>query len=351
MCAAESKKLSFKAKVAISLAVFVFIILGITAFNYYLKFFGPNVTDNEEYLYINTGSGFSDVYSTIREKEMVKDTTSFLWTAQNMEYPGKVKPGRYRLEKGMSNRKLINMLKAGNQEPVKIAFQNVRLKQTLAGMLDKKLETDSASIMNLLDSAAYVDKLGFDTNSVYTMFIPNSYEIYWNTSAEKFIGRMHDEYQKFWNEDRKAKARNVGLSPIQVSVMASIVDAEALHDNEMATIAGLYMNRFNKGMRLEADPTVIYANNDFEIRRVLNKHLRKISPYNTYLNKGLPPGPISMPSIKAIDAVLNYTKHDYIYMCAKEDFSGYHAFASSLQQHLVNARKFQQALNDRNIKK
>lgn len=218
-------------------------------------------------------------------------------------------------------------------------------------MVAQKLETDSASVMKLLDSAAYVEKLGFDTNSVYAMFIPNSYEIYWNTSAEKFISRMNDEYQKFWNDDRKAKAKNIGLSPIQVSIMASIVDAEALHDKEMPAIAGLYMNRYNKGMRLEADPTVIYANNDFNIRRVLNKHLRKVSPYNTYLNKGLPPGPIAMPSIKAIDAVLDYSKHDYIYMCAKEDFSGYHAFASSLQQHLVNARKFQKALNERNIKK
>lgn len=351
MSAKESKELSFKAKVAIALAVFVVILLGFTAFNYYLKFFGPNVTDKQEYLYIHTGSSFSDVYKTIREQEIVKDTTTFLWTAQNMEYPGKVKPGRYRLKKGMSNRSLINMLKAGNQEPVKILFQNVRLKQTLAGMVAKKLETDSVSIMNLLDSAAYVQKLGFDTNSVYVMFIPNSYEIYWNTSAEKFISRMHDEYQKFWNEDRKAKAAKINLSPVQVSVLASIVDAEALHDKEMPTIAGLYMNRYNKGMRLEADPTVIYANNDFNIRRVLNKHLRLVSPYNTYMNKGLPPGPISMPSINAIDAVLNYTNHDYIYMCAKEDFSGYHAFASSLSEHLTNARKFQQALNDRNIKK
>lgn len=351
MCAAELKKLSFKAKVVIAFVVFILIILGFTAFNYYLKFFGPNVTDNEQYLYIHTGSGFSDVYKTIKEQEMVKDTTTFLWTAQNMEYPGKVKPGRYRLKKGMSNRKLINMLKAGNQEPVKIAFQNVRLKQTLAGMLAKKLETDSASIMSLLDSPAYVKKFGFDTSSVYVMFIPNSYEIYWNTSADKFLSRMNDEYLKFWNSSRKLKAKNIGLSPVQVSVLASIVDAEALHDKEMPEIAGLYMNRYKKGMRLEADPTVIYANNDFGIRRVLNKHLVKVSPYNTYLNTGLPPGPIVMPSIKAIDAVLNYTKHNYLYMCAKEDFSGYHAFASTLNQHLVNARKFQQALNDRNIKK
>ena len=351
MSAEESKKLSFKAKFAIALAVFVVIILGVTAFNYYLKFFGGNVTGNQEYLYIHTGSDFNDVFKTIKDEKVVKDTTTFLWAAQNMDYPGKVKPGRYRLKKGMSNRRLINMLKSGNQEPVKIAFQNVRLKQTLAGLVANKLETDSISIMKLLDSASYVEKLGFDTNSVYSMFIPNSYEIYWNTSAEKFVGRMHDEYQKFWNKDRQAKAQEIGLTPVQVSVLASIVDAEALHDREMPAIAGLYMNRLHKGMHLEADPTVIFANNDFNIHRVLNKHLLKVSPYNTYLNKGLPPGPIAMPSINAIEAVLNYTRHNYIYMCAKEDFSGYHAFAATLQEHLVNARKFQKALNDRNIKK
>ncbi|MBC7743920.1 MAG: endolytic transglycosylase MltG [Flavobacterium sp.] len=347
----EPRKLSFKAKTAIAFAVLIIFILGFTAFNYYLKFFGPNVNGNEKYLFVNTGAGFSEVYQTIRDKNIVADTTTFLWAAQNMEYPGKVKPGRYRLRKGMSNRNLINMLKAGNQEPVKIAFQNVRLKETLAGMVSKKLETDSVSIINLLDSAKYVEKMGFDTNSVYAMFIPNSYEIYWNTSAEQFMGRMHDEYEKFWTNDRKAKATRINLNPIQVSILASIVDAEALHDNEMPIIAGLYLNRYKKGIRLEADPTVIFANNDFTIRRVLNKHLRKESPYNTYLYKGLPPGPILMPSIKAIDAVLNYSEHNYIYMCAKEDFSGYHAFASTLQQHLVNARKFQQALNERNIKK
>jgi UPF0755 protein len=162
---------------------------------------------------------------------------------------------------------------------------------------------------------------------------------------------MHIEYLKFWNADRQAKASQMNLNQTEVSVLASIVDSEALNDSEMARIAGLYMNRLQKGMRLEADPTVIFAANDFTIRRVLNKHLRINSPYNTYLNKGLPPGPITMPSINAIDAVLNYEKHDYIYMCAKEDFSGYHNYASNLSQHLQNAKKFQEALNQRNIKK
>lgn len=322
-----------------------------TAFNYYMKYFGPNVTDNTEYLYIRTGADFDEVFETIKKDGIVKDSVSFLNAANNMEYPGKVKPGRYRLTKGMSNRSFINMLKAGNQEPVKIAFQNVRLKETLAGMVAKKMETDSASISSLLDSAAFVEKYGFNTDNVYTMFIPNSYEIYWNTSAEKFFVRMHDEYQKFWTEERKAKAEKIGLTPIKVSILASIVDGEALMDKEMPIIAGLYMNRLKKGMKLEADPTVIFAAKDFTIRRVLNKHLRISSPYNTYMYTGLPPGPIGMPSINAIDAVLNYASHNYIYMCAKEDFSGYHNFAVTMAEHSVNARKFQQALNERNIKK
>lgn len=345
------KKLSFKSKVFIALGVFFIIILAGTGFNYYLKYFGPNVTGNREYLYIRTGSDFEDVFATIKKNEIVKDSISFFNAAHNMDYTRKVKPGKYRLNKGMSNRSFINMLKAGNQEPVKISFQNVRLKGTLAGMVSQKIEPDSASISRLLDSAEFVEKYGFNTDNVYTMFIPNSYELYWNSSAEKFFIRMHDEYKKFWTPERKNKAKKIGLTPIKVSIMASIVDGEALIDREMPTIAGLYMNRLNKGMRLEADPTVIFAANDFTIRRVLNKHLRINSPYNTYLNTGLPPGPISMPSIKAIDAVLNYAEHNYIYMCAKEDFSGYHNFASTLAAHQVNARKFQQALNERNIKK
>lgn len=347
----KSKKLSFGAKIGIAFAAFILLILAVTGFNYYLKFFGANVTGKEDYLYIRTGSSFHDVLQTVKKQEIVKDTTSFIWAAQNMDYPARVKPGKYRLKKGMSNRRLINMLKAGNQEPVKLAYQNIRLKENFAGTVSKQIEADSLSIIRLLDSASFIEKYGFSTDNVYVMFVPNSYELYWNTSAEGLFKRMYDEYQKFWTPARKAKAAEIGLSPIQVSVLASIVDGEALHDKEMPMIAGLYMNRYKKGMKLEADPTVIFANNDFNIHRVLNKHLRKESPYNTYLHTGLPPGPIAMPSIKAIDAVLNYSKHDYIYMCAKEDFSGYHAFASTIQQHLINARKFQEALNQRNIKK
>lgn len=347
----KKKGLSPFSKFLIAFALIVVVILGITAFNYYLRYMGKSVTDNEKYLYIRTGSSFDDVYATIREKEIVKDSIVFLWVAQNMDYPLAVKPGKYRLEEGMSNRVLINMLKAGNQEEVSMRFRGLRLKENFAAYVSTQIEPDSATLINLLDSTQFISKYGFNKDNVYTMFIPNTYNMYWNISAESFFKRMYDEYQKFWNADRTAKAKALNLTPIQVSILAAIVDAEALHDQEMPTIAGLYLNRYRRGIRLQADPTVIYANNDFTIRRVLNRHLTKDSPYNTYVYAGLPPGPIMMPSINAIDAVLNYEKHNYIYMCAKEDFSGYHNFAVTVAEHQANARRFQQALNERNIKR
>lgn len=347
----KTSKLSKIAKIAIALGSILLLILAFTAYTYYQLYFKPNVSGKGDYLYIKTGSDFDDVMKTVSESKLLKDELSFRSAAEEMNYGAKIKPGRYKFEAGAGNRQLINMLKAGNQEPVNLFFRSIRLKTEFAGKISKMLEADSTALVHLLDSEAYVKQFGFNKETVYAMFLPNSYELYWNTSAEEFFERMNKEYKKFWNEERLAKAKAAGLSPVQVSVLASIVDAEALHDDEMPMIAGLYLNRYKKGIRLQADPTVIYAAGDFTIRRVLNRHLRIPSPYNTYLNAGLPPGPIMMPSINAIDAVLNYKKHEYIYMCAKEDFSGYHNFAVTQEQHLVNARKFQQALNIRNIKR
>jgi UPF0755 protein len=338
-------------KFIIALVIIGIIALAFTGVNYYYKYFGPSVTDKQEYLYIKTGSDFNDVYKTIREQDIVRDSLSFVWAADNMNYVDRVKPGRYRLHDGMSNRKLINMLASGTQEPVIVSFHNLRLKEQFAGFVSKKIEPDSASIIRLLDSTAFVQQYGFTTDNVYTMFLPNSYQLYWNTTPEKFFKRMYANYEKFWTPERKQKAEAIHLDPIKVSILASIVDAEALHDDEMPTIAGLYLNRLNKGMKLESDPTIIFAENDYTIRRVLTKYLSINSPYNTYLHTGLPPGPIMMPSINAVNAVLDYHKSDYLYMCAKEDFSGNHNFATNMADHLVNAHKFQEALNERNIKK
>jgi UPF0755 protein len=338
-------------KFIFAFAAIIVIALVLTGVFYYLRYFGPNVTDKQEYLYIHTGATYDDVYKTIRDEHMVKDTTTFNWAAENMKYMNRVKPGRYHLKSGMSNRKLINMLASGTQEPITLSFHNLRLKEEFAGLVSKKIEADSTSIIRLLDSSKFVEQYGFTTDNVYAVFIPNTYQLYWNTSPEKLFKRMYANYDKFWTPERKQRAVEINLSPVQVSVLASIVDAEALHDDEMPTIAGLYLNRLKKGMKLESDPTVIFAKNDFTIKRVLNKYLSFNSPYNTYLHTGLPPGPIMMPSVNAINAVLDYKKTDYIYMCAKADFSGYHAFATNIADHLVNAHQFQQALNERNIKK
>lgn len=251
----------------------------------------------------------------------------------------------------MSNRRFINMLASGSQEPVNLSFHNLRLKEEFAGFVSKRIEPDSVSILSLLDSSKYVAQYGFTPDNVYAVFIPNTYQLYWNTSPDKFFKRMYANYEKFWTPERKQLAAAINLTPVEVSVLASIVDAEALHDDEMPAVAGLYLNRLKKGMKLEADPTVIFAVHDFTIKRVLNRYLSYNSPYNTYLHTGLPPGPIMMPSVNALNAVLNYKKSDYIYMCAKEDFSGYHNFATNMADHLINAHKFQKALNERNIKR
>jgi len=338
-------------KFIIALVLLIIISLGITCVVYYLRYFGPNVSDKEQYLYIHTGATFDDVYKTIRDEGIVKDTTTFHWAAVNMKYTTRVKSGKYRLHEGMSNRKFINMLASGAQEPVTVSYHNLRLKEQFAGFISKKIEPDSIAILNLLDSAAFVKQYGFTTDNVYTMFMPNSYQMYWNTSPEKFFKRMYANYEKFWTPERKQRAAEINLSPIQISILASIVDAEALHDDEMPTIAGLYLNRLKKGMKLESDPTVIFALHDFTIHRVLNKDLKVISPYNTYMYTGLPPGPVMMPSINAVNSVLDYKASAYLYMCAKADFSGYHAFATNVADHLINAHKFQQALDARHIEK
>ncbi|PAW94686.1 aminodeoxychorismate lyase [Mucilaginibacter sp. MD40] len=334
----------------IALAVIIVLSLLGTGVFYYLRFFGPNVTDKQQYLYIKTGSNFDDVYKTISSEGIVNDTTSFLQAAHSMKYLN-VKPGKYRLKPGMSNRNFINMLKSGNQEPVNFSFHNIRLKEQFAGLVGKNLEPDSASMLRLLDSAKFAEQYGLTIDNIYTVFIPNTYQIYWNTTPEKLFKRLYANYEKFWTPERKQKAAALNLSPQQVSILASIVDAEALHDDEMPTIAGLYLNRLNKGMKLQSDPTVIFATKDFTIKRVLNRDLLTNSPYNTYMYKGLPPGPIMMPSVAAINAVLDHKSTDYLYMCAKADFSGYHAFATNEAEHKINAKAFQQALNERNIKR
>lgn len=349
MTEVEKKTMSTGKKAAIIVALVVILIAGYFALNLYRLYFAPNVTENQKYLYIKTGSSYDDLLAEIKKKDLVKSIGTFTAAAGKMNLATSVKPGRYRLKKGMTNRTLINTIKAGNQDPVKLKFQNIRKKENFAAYLASNLEADSLSFINVLDSTALISKYGFNQDNVYAMFIPNTYEMYWNISPADFFERMHKEYDKFWNADRKQKAASLNLTPAQVYTLASIVDAEALYDKEMPIIAGLYLNRLNKGILLQADPTVIFANNDFTVKRVTGKLLQVQSLYNTYKYAGLPPGPIMMPSINAIDAVLNRDKNNYIYMCAKEDFSGYHNFAETKAEHEINAKKYREALNKRNI--
>lgn len=244
---------------------------------------------------------------------------------------------------------VIRMLRAGNQTPVKLTFNNVRTKEDLAGRISQQLMMDSTLLVNALNDPEKIKELGFDTYTLSALFIPNTYEIYWDTSIDNFLKRMRKEYDRFWNDERRSKAEKIGLSPIQVATLASIVEEEATYIDEYPIVAGLYLNRLKRGMRLEADPTVKFAVGDFTLRRILFRHLEVESPYNTYKNGGLPPGPIRIPSIQAIEGTLSPQQHNYLFMCAKDDLSGRHNFATTHAEHARNAARYQRALNERGI--
>ena len=306
----------------------------------------PNilVDKNDRILLIPEGSDFSGVRDTLFKYNYVQDMVSFSFIAKLMGYDVSVKPGRYRLNKNMSNVAAIRLLRAGIQEPTYITFNIVRLKEDLATRITQNIEMTPVDFVFTLDRYGKENKKGFDENTVLCQFIPNTYEVYWNISPDALIRRMEEKYERFWNETRTGKAAALDLTPVEVSILASIVQAEARNIDEGPVISGLYLNRLRKNMYLQADPTLVYASGDFTLKRVLNVHRQIDSPYNTYKYKGLPPGPINLPEIWAIDAVLDYQQHNYIYMCAKEDFSGYHNFATNLRDHNRNAERYQRAL-------
>ncbi|OQY01628.1 MAG: hypothetical protein B6I20_07625 [Bacteroidetes bacterium 4572_117] len=301
------------------------------------------------YLYIPSNAKLNDVTDSLSKNKILKDTESFLWVADKKKYK-KPKAGRYEIKANMTNNDLINMLRVGNQKPVKLTFNNIRTIQELALKVSQKLEVDSITLVELLSDKQFLKTYKFSSNTVISMFIPNTYEFYWNVSAKAFFKKMNNEYEKFWTKKRLQKAKNMNMTQLEISTLASIVQAEqSMHNNEKARVAGLYINRLNKGMLLQSDPTVVYAIGDFSIRRVLNRDKEIDSPYNTYKYSGLPPAPINLPEISSIDAVLNYETHGYIFMCAKEDFSGYHNFSRTTAQHMIFARRYQRALNKKKI--
>jgi UPF0755 protein len=300
-------------------------------------------------VFIPTGSSYTEVYLTLDSLLDITNPELFDLLAKRKKYPERIRPGRYIIEPGMTYISVLDMLRSGRQAPVNVTFNNIRTLQQLAGRIGERLEADSAEIIDfLLDESNYIND-GFSKQTVIAVFLPNTYQMYWTTDPKGFYMRMLREYRTFWNPQRVAMAKEKGLEPLEVSTLASIVDEEVSKKDEKPRIAGVYLNRLKLGMPFQADPTVRFALNDFTIARVLRKHLGIDSPYNTYLYKGLPPGPIACPSIDGIEAVLNAEDHDFLYFAAKADFSGYHNFARTLSEHNRNAVLYQRELNKRRI--
>ena len=321
-------------------------------FYFYQVFFSPNALIDQEEPYlleIPTNAVYPQVASQLYEQRVINDALSFGFVAKVLGYQEDVKPGLYRINPKMSNLDLVHMLRSGRQTPVQVTFNTIRTKDDLAEKITAKLEVSQEQFLALVQDSVYIRSFDFEEETILSMFIPNTYEFWWNTSATKLFDRMHQEYQKFWTEERKQKAASLGLSQKEVSTLASIVQAESQKADERPKIAGVYLNRLRMGMALQADPTLVFAAGDFTIKRVTAKQIAIDSPYNTYKYVGLPPGPINLPDINSLDAVLNAERHDYVYFCAKEDFSGYHSFAVSYSEHLINARRYQKALNAANI--
>lgn len=331
----------------------LFIIAGVKSYDIYKKAFAPNIflseNADELFFYVPTGSDYNSVLSELIKLNLLKNVKSFEWTAKRKNFENNIHPGKYLVKNRMSNNDLINRLRSGKQVPVKLTFNNIRTLEQFAGKISQQLEVDSVSLLKYMYDSAVQQKYGLNKYTMACMFIPNTYEFYWNTNAEKFLERMNKEYKKFWNRVRTAQAEKIGKTREEVITLASIVNEETRMKNEKKRVAGVYMNRLRIGMRLQADPTVIFGLGDLSIRRVLRKHYSIDTPYNTYMHGGLPPGPICFPDISTIDAVLNYEQHDYIYFCAKPDFSGYHNFAKTLSEHTKNAKAYQYQLNKKRI--
>ncbi|WP_026915002.1 endolytic transglycosylase MltG [Christiangramia portivictoriae] len=342
----------------IILAVAILGLIGAGIFSYYIynSIFTSNIEldNSERVVYIPTGATFQSVLDTL--KPYLKDEQSFKLVAEKKGYASKVRPGRYTIEKGMNNNDLVNRLRVGNN-PVRVIFNNQERLEDLAGRISQQIEADSIELLKAFNDKEFLAENDFDENTALGMYIPNQYEFYWNTSAEEFQQRMKKEYDRFWTTEKLAKAEEIGLTPSEVITIASIVQKETAKVDERPRVAGVYMNRFKNGWKLDADPTVIYAikrktqNFDTIIKRVLYKDLEIDSPYNTYRYSTLPPGPIWMPDISSINAVLNYEDHEYFYFVANVENFGYHKFAKNLAQHNRNKQEYVRWINRQGIKR
>lgn len=316
----------------------------------YRLVWAPNFHPKETvYLYIDQKKDYASLCQQLTDSAACAHLGGFKWLSSWLKYPEHMRTGRYAVEPGMSNWALLTNLRRGLQSATRVTFTNIRLKSDLAERLDEQLMLGKEELLALLNDSAYCDSLGFTPTTIPCLFLPNTYECYWNLSAEQLMRRMKREYEAFWTAERKRLAEEIGLTPIEVSILASIVEEETAASDEYPVVAGLYLNRLRKGIPLQADPTVKFAVGDFSLRRILFAHLEVDSPYNTYKHTGLPPGPLRIPSLRGLNSVLHYTHHTYLYMCAKEDFSGRHNFAATLAEHNRNADRYRAALNKRRI--
>ena len=323
-------------------------------FSYYVWqiFKTPNfrVEENKPFeLFIPVHATYESVLDTLKKHDIVRDQLSFRFLAKVLNYPEKVRPGRYIIHSEMGNWELLRKLRNGRQDAYKVVINNFRLKEDIAGRIAHQTGYDSTAIYATLDSTELMQQWGFTAETSPAIFIPNTYEVNWTTSFPEFLAKMNKAYVKFWTSKRKEEAKKLGLTPVQVSILASIVYGESKNSQEQSRVAGVYWNRLQADMPLQADPTVVFAWKDFTIKRVTSKYTALNSPYNTYRNKGLPPGPISIVSGEVIDRVLNLEHHDYLYFCAKADFSENHAFAVTYEEHMQNAANYQHALDQRQI--
>jgi UPF0755 protein len=309
--------------------------------------------EDSRYLYIHSDSAtYAYVLDQLSDKSILKNTRVFRLLAEWYDYPAQVRPGRYKITRGMSAWEVLQLLRSGRQEPVKLVINKFRTREDFARFAGRQLECDSADLMQLMSSPDSMRAYGLDSFTALTLVIPDTYQVFWNTNASMLFKRLQREHNKYWNEDRRKKADALGLTPEQVYTLASIIEEETNKHDEKPRIASVYLNRLAKGMPLGADPTIKYAMRDFGLKRILFKHIDATasSPYNTYRNKGLPPGPICTPSRKSIEAVLEAEQTNYLFFCAKPDFSGYHAFAADGKTHMQNAKAYQAFLDSIRVK-
>lgn len=339
-------------QVLIKISLVLGLVSAATAYFGYQQIFSP-ITKNDQVLLVPTGTSFEALKDSLNAHDLIKNEAFFDLLCEKKRY-SKIHPGRYLVNAGMNANSMVNMLRLGAQKPLNIIFNNTSTVYDLAGKLAVQIEADSLTLLKAFTNEMFYSTYGFNEASIRKLFIPNTYEVYWTITPVEFLERMQKEYERFWTEERLAKAKSLGLKPHEVSVLASIVQKESSKVDEQPIVAGLYLNRLNQGMKLQSDPTVIYALKerdgfDTVIKRVLKKDLKIDSKYNTYYYKGLPPNPICIPEMSALLSVLNAKKHDHIYMCAKEDFSGYHNFTKSWSEHKRNAKRFQKALSAKGV--